>query len=190
MFSVADTVKLEVKSILNEMLKILEYIPAAKNEIEFILNLEKTDKFKNATATSLLLEYKPHLLKLKEAIQESNHQMVNVYDLFQTIGFVKNLTNIAFLEFQNGFLAAKQTKLDKKINTLLVVLVVLVGIVCLVGIYISYNTQNQLEVVQMSINSANNQIKQINNAFGINVIEDTNNISDVNLPEPNNPLGG
>jgi hypothetical protein len=190
LFAHADEIKLGIKNLLQDMSKELKYIPAAMHEIQTILALEKTENFKNKTATSLLLEYKPHLLRLKEALQESNHQMVNVYDLFQTIGFVKNLTNIAFLEFQNGFLAAKQTKLDKKVNTLLLVLIVLVGIISIIGIYISYNTQKQIEVMQLGINNVSGNVNQINQALGITATEDVNDITPITAPAPNNPLGG
>jgi len=167
----AEQLKLIIKNKLAVMKSELKYIPSSAVELEQIFNLEKNVDYQDKHAIILILKYKQHLLKIKESILENNHQMVDVHDLFQTIGFVKNLTNIAFLEYQNGFLAAKPTKMEKRMNTVLMVLVIMVGVLVLVGIYMSYSVSQDIDEVVLTINQQSDQINQLNQSLGINLTE-------------------
>ncbi len=187
MFDEAESLKLIIKNKLTEMKPSLKYIPNSIAELNAIFGIEKSLKFKDKPAISILLEFKKHLFKLKESILESNRQFVNVHDLFQTTGFVKNLTKIAFMEWQNGFLAAKQTKMEKKFNTWLVVIVIIVGVLTIIGIYLTNSLNERLDVTQQQLNQTQTTLLEIKQVLGVNVTDTTNTI-DSNLPVPNNPL--
>jgi hypothetical protein len=185
----AEQLKLIIKNKLAVMKSELKYIPSSAVELEQIFNLEKNVDYQDKHAIILILKYKQHLLKIKESILENNHQMVDVHDLFQTIGFVKNLTNIAFLEYQNGFLASKQTKMEKRMNTVLMVLVIMVGVLVLVGIYMSYSVSQDIDEVVLTINQQSDQINQLNQSLGINLTDETQPVTaNPDLNTPVNPL--
>lgn len=186
MFDEAEKLKLIIKNTLADMKYHLKYIPTAMTEVESIFQIEKEKNYKDKHAIVLLLAYKKHLLKLKESILESNHQIVNVHDLFQTIGFVKNLTKIAFMEWQNGFLAAKQTKMEKKFNTWLIIIVIAVGIIAFVGVYMTNKLNDRLDVTTAQLNQTQQTLLEIKQVLGINVSEATP--IDSNITAPPNPL--
>jgi len=190
MFKEAEALKLTIKNTLATMKLELKYIPDSIKEIEAIFGLDKQDNYKDKHAIILLLKYKQHLLKLKESILENNNEMVDVHSLFETVGFVKNMTNFAFMEYQNGFLAAKQTQLAKKFNTFMMVLLVIIGVIVIVGVYMNVQTGKTVTLMQTTINENATQLNQINQSLGINVINDTNTSANgINANVPVNPLG-
>jgi len=193
MFKEAEELKLTIKNTLSLMRNDLKYIPSSIIEIDAIFNLEKQEAYKDKHSIIILLKYKQHLLKLRESVIENNNEMVDVHSLFETVGFVKNMTNFAFMEYQNGFLAAKQTKLEKKFNTILMVIMIAVGILVIVGMIFSYNTGKQITTLQEQLGVNSQDIKSISDSLGITIINDTNQptqpTAPVNSDVPVNPLG-
>lgn len=183
----AEKLKIIIKSKLLDMKKDLKYIPIAIKNLEYVLKLDKQEIHKNKHSIFILIEYRKYLLNIREAILNANHQMVNVNDLFETVGFVKNLTNMNFLAYQNGWLAATQTQEGKKPNILLLVLIILVGLISILGGYFSYQAQQDIFEIQTQVSNSVTQVKELNDKLSINISEQPKEITDQNIPY--NPLG-
>ena len=190
MFKEAEVLKLTIKNTLSSMKLQLKYIPDSIKEIDAIFSIDKSQEYKDKHAIILLLKYKQHLLKLKESILENNNEMVDVHSLFETVGFVKNMTNFAFMEYQNGFLAAKQTQLAKKFNLFMMIMLIIIGVIVIIGIYMNIQTEKTMTVIQTTIYETSNHIAKINQSLGITVTNDTNQAQNINDPNiPVNRLG-
>ena len=155
----------------------LKYIPDAWKKYKTLMNLnnilkENSDKISDVEKLKL---YKKILYDLKQSIVSANHQIVNVYDLFQSVGFVKNITKMAFSEYQNGWLGARQTHVEKKFNTTLLVVTIIVGVFVLIGIYLTYSQGKQIQSLQTQLSENSVKINKMFPNYDVNVITDSNN---------------
>lgn len=169
----------------------LKYIPDAWKNYKSLMNLDKIllsesqVKGTEVLPINKLKTYKQILLDLKNSIATANHQIVNVYDLFETVGFVKNITKMAFSEYQNGWLAFRQAHAEKKLNTLLVIITIVVGVFVLAGIYLTYSQGAKLQTMQEAVITNSHKVDNLFRYINPDV-----NISDVNynVVEPNKPV--
>jgi hypothetical protein len=165
----------------------LKYIPDAWKEYQSLMNLDtildsnKTERGEEISKMDKLLKYKTILQALKKSIVAANNQIVNVYDLFETVGFVKNITKMAFSEYQNGFLASRQTNVEKKSNKMMLWVTIIIGVFVLIGIYMTYSQNEDLQAMQsvVKINSTkvDNLYKYINPEYDSNtntIVKPTN----------------
>lgn len=140
----------------------LKYIPDAWKNYNILMNMDKwLHQKSNRDDTPIntiakLKKYREVLVALKQSIVSANHQIVNVNDLFQSVGFVKNITKMAFSEYQNGWLAFRQTHVEKRLNTVLLIVSIIVGVFVLISIYVSYSQNTQIKEIQdlLVVNSA------------------------------------
>lgn len=171
----------------------LKYIPDAWKNYKVLMDLDNIlskEAVKGIAINKIkkLKLYKQILLSLKQSIISANHHIVDVNDLFQSVGFVKNITKMAFSEYQNGWLAFRQAHTEKKINTLLLVVTIIIGIFVLIGMYLTYSQNKQMSQIQNTVNINSNKVdnlyKYINpdyeigdvnsNQHPLNVVIDTN----------------
>jgi len=133
----------------------LKYIPDAWKNYNVLMNLDKilAKNTKNNINNNIekLKLYKKILTALKQSIISANHQIVNVNDLFQSVGFVKNITKMAFSEYQNGWLAFRQAHAEKKLNTVLLVISIIIGVFVLIGIYVTYSQNTEIQSIQQQL---------------------------------------
>jgi len=156
----------------------LKYIPDAWKKYTTLMNLNNILKETNKNKTSNIEKlkiYKDVLSELKQSIIGANHQIVNVYDLFQSVGFVKNITKMAFSEYQNGWLGARQTHIEKKFNTTLLVVTIIVGVFVLIGIYMTYSQNSQIQSMQTQLTDNSVKINKMFPNYDVNLISDSNN---------------
>jgi hypothetical protein len=92
---------------------------------------------------------------------QKNRQLVNVYDLFKTTGYLKSLKNSIFESWQNGFLAAQQSADNQKPNRIIMIIVIAVGVLSLISIAMTYQSFNALKTIQTTTASNTSQIKEI-----------------------------
>ena len=98
---------------------------------------------------------------MRHSLEEANHQVVNAYDLFETAGFVQNITKTAMSEYQNGFLAAKQTQTEKKLNMTMIIVLIIIGIFTLVSIYMTYSQGEDMTAITNSIQSNSDKVDRL-----------------------------
>ena len=145
----------------------LKYIPDAWHNYEVLMNLDKILEREEETtnkqidAAEKLRVYKKVLLALKQSIVSANHHIVNVYDLFQSAGFVKNITKMAFSEYQNGWLAFKQAHEEKKLNTTLLVVTIIVGLFVIISIFLTYSQNKQFQTMEDKLLNNANKIDEL-----------------------------
>lgn len=186
----ADELKLMLKKYLATLTIKIKYIADGVELIRNILFLEQTREYMNKPAILLLPAYKTNLLRLKDVIIERNETFVNVYDLFRYSGYVENITKIAFQEFQNGVLAAKQTLGIKVKDYLLIILLVATIIMMIVSITTMGKINKTLEGMDLRIAAQSKDVNKIRD-YLLPVV-DVNGVIVPNTNQTNipvNPLG-
>jgi hypothetical protein len=162
-----DNLKIKIKKRFIEAKENLKYIPEAWKNYNNLMNLDKIiERSENTggdkvTNKEVLKLYRTVLVDIKHSLISANHQVVNVYDLFETVGFVQNITKVAFSEYQNGFLAAKQTHSEKKINMTLMILLIIVGVFVLVAIYLTYSQGQDMDMIKQVVASNTQKVDEM-----------------------------
>lgn len=161
LFEDAGEVKLIIQEFVQNLKPDMKHIPGGLDCIESIVQLENNPDYANKAPIVLLVEYHTRLLKIKELMLQKNRQLVNVYDLFKTTGYLKSLKNTIFESWQNGFLAAQQSADNQKPNRIIMIIVIAVGVLSLISIAMTYQSFNSLKTIQTTTISNTSQIKEI-----------------------------
>lgn len=187
-FQTGNMIKSKIHDFIETIKTRVKYIPDAGDVVNDIKDAYVTSSHRQESSIAFLLEVKPHLYVLRDLIKNANHQMVNADSLFKTTGYIKSLVKVMFMEFQNGVLAAQQTKQDKKVNTVLIALSVIIGILCLFSVFFSFQVNKQMTELTTKINTIAADVDNIYDEIGIDVnqVIDPTNISEITVP--NNPL--
>jgi hypothetical protein len=161
-----ETLKIKIKKRFIKAKNELKYIPEAWKKYKLLTNLdniiERSQEYNNPMSNKESLKaYKKVLIDMRHSLEEANHQVVNAYDLFETAGFVQNITKTAMSEYQNGFLAAKQTQSEKKVNMTTMILMIIIGVFVLVSIYMTYSQGKDMTLVQDAVMSNTEKVDQL-----------------------------
>lgn len=187
-FEVANELKSKINTFIIKIKDKVKYIPNAGETLNLIRSKYSQNSMKQESSLAFLIDVKEQLYILKDLIVTNNHQLVNANSLFKTTGYIKSLVKTMFMEFQNGVLAAQQTKQEKKVNTVLIALSVIIGILCLFSVFFSYQVNQQMTDMTTQINNIKSEVSKITSEIGIDVnqVIDQNVISNIEIP--NNPL--
>jgi hypothetical protein len=177
-----EDLKIRIKKRFIQAKDNLKYIPEAWKNYKSLINLdaliERSESIGTARPTNkeILELYRELLIDIKHSLIAANHQVVNVYDLFETVGFVQNITKMAFSEYQNGFLAAKQINSEKKLNITLMIMLIVVGVFVLVAIYLTYSQGQDMDLLKAAISNNTEKVDEMYKYINPNVVPplDTN----------------
>ena len=160
-----SNLKIKIKKRFIKAKEQLKYIPNAWKKYKVLMNIdnivERSQDANEIDNKESLKAYRQVLVDIKHSIEEANHQVVNAYDLFETAGFVQNITKTAMSEYQNGFLAAKQTKTEKKVNMTLMVLLIIIGVFMLISIYMTYSQGEDMKAITTSVSNNTDKVDQL-----------------------------
>ena len=157
----ATDIKISVQNLVLQMKADVKHIPGAIDCIDTILGLEDNEDLRGKPPLFVLNRQYPYLNRLKEMMLQKNNQIVNVYDLFKTTGFIKSLKNMLFEMWQNGFLAAQQSQMPTKQNKLMLYIIIIMAVIMLVVGYFTYNMNATLVNVQNKLASNSALLKQM-----------------------------
>lgn len=183
-----NLLKSSIKRFLSKIKEPMKYIPNAKEEIMKIEALYQKNSSNQESSLLFLIDTTKHLNVIKDLISSNNHQLVNANSLFKTTGYLKNLVKIMFMEFQNGVLASSQTKVDKRVNTVLIALSIITGILVIFSLFFSFQVNKQMTELTAQVNTISVNVDNLYSEIGISADNQIDANSIPIIPVPDNPL--
>jgi len=170
----ATEFKMELKKFIHKISTKLEYIPNATSVVKFLLVFDDMPNVKKKSVFKQLKLYREGLYKLKDAIIEKNHTMLNVFDFYKSTDLAKKIRKLLSMSFDNGVMFANQKKQESNTNVLLVTLVIISLVISAISGFLVFNASRDVKLLSDTVSNINTKTNELNKYVMTPPINDTN----------------